>query len=388
MLRVVPPTQASSCNAASRGPLEARFDILEAIGEGTYGKVYRATCKRTGRSFALKRLKADGRKGTGSGISMAAYREVKLATRLQRLRHQNLIGLHAVTLEQSSAGSAALCLLLELADDDLGSQLKRERARGVTALPLAAVRVVVQQCLDATAFLHRHWILHRDLSPANILVCGSLSKPSRLSVKLADFGLACSNLSAREDVRETEIVAKLWYRAPELLFGARARSASIDMWSLGCILAELMQMSVAFKGEEAGPGRVQAAQLRCVVCGLGPPGLEEWPQMASLPHWEQLREIAEGGDMRFEEQPAKAATLLRLARQAQRQKACRDAREATREASGDAAVSLPPKPILGADTTLHELLGGLLHYNPERRLKADEATAFMASLGDIQQATS
>uniref|UniRef100_A0A7S0LQ12 Protein kinase domain-containing protein n=1 Tax=Coccolithus braarudii TaxID=221442 RepID=A0A7S0LQ12_9EUKA len=138
---------------------------------------------------------------------------------------------------------------------------------------------MVRQILSGIAFLHSRWIMHRDLSPSNILVFDG----QRL--KITDFGLARTFWAPLTPLSADGPVVKVWYRAPELLLGQKDYGAAIDVWALGCIFVELLLMRVVFRGHEAKNGRPQMHQLGTIFESLGVPDEQTWPGHTSLPLW-------------------------------------------------------------------------------------------------------
>lgn len=108
------------------------------------------------------------------------------------------------------------------------------------------IRSIMHQMLSGIHYLHSNWIMHRDLKPANILVMGRGEQCG--VVKIADFGLARIFQAPLKPLRET--VVTLWYRAPELLLGAKHYTRAVDMWAIGCIFAELISLRPLFLGIE------------------------------------------------------------------------------------------------------------------------------------------
>lgn len=144
-----------------------------------------------------------------------------------------------------------------------------DESRG--GLPLDLVRSYMQQLLRGIAFCHANRILHRDLKPQNLLI------DARGSIKLADFGLArafCLPLRVY-----THEVVTLWYRAPEILLGAKNYCTAVDMWSLGAIFAEMLTRKALF------PGDSEIDQLFRIFRTLGTPGEEDWPGVTQLPDY-------------------------------------------------------------------------------------------------------
>ncbi|RXM91551.1 Cyclin-dependent kinase 7 [Acipenser ruthenus] len=125
--------------------------------------------------------------------------------------------------------------------------------------------------LQGLEYMHHHWVLHRDLKPNNLLL------DENGVLKLADFGLAKA-FGSPNRVYTHQVVTR-WYRAPELLFGARMYGVGVDMWAVGCILAELL-LRVPFL-----PGDSDLDQLTKIFEALGTPTEEQWPDMTSLPDY-------------------------------------------------------------------------------------------------------
>ena len=122
------------------------------------------------------------------------------------------------------------------------SSLLQLMSRDRKQFSVAEVKRLMIQLLDAMAYLHSHYIVHRDLKMSNLLYSHSGQ------VKIADFGLARTIGSPRHKKKLTPRVITLWYRAPELLLGAKTYSFAVDMWSLGCILGELLACEPMFRG--------------------------------------------------------------------------------------------------------------------------------------------
>ncbi|KAM4908467.1 cyclin-dependent kinase 5 isoform 2-T2 [Sylvia borin] len=202
-----------------------KYEKLEKIGEGTYGTVFKAKNRETHEIVALKRVRLDD---DDEGVPSSALREICL---LKELKHKNIVRLHDVLHSDKK-----LTLVFEFCDQDL------------------------KKYFDSC---------NGDLDP-EIVKNGEL--------KLADFGLARAfGIPVR--CYSAEVVT-LWYRPPDVLFGAKLYSTSIDMWSAGCIFAEL-----ANAGRPLFPGNDVDDQLKRIFRLLGTPTEEQWPAMAKLPDY-------------------------------------------------------------------------------------------------------
>jgi len=208
---------------------------------------------------AIKKIKVGQFK---DGLDMSAVREVQY---LREINHPNVIKLLDVF-----SSKANLNLVLEFLDSDLEAVIKD---RSNVFLP-ADIKSWMAMTLRGLEFCHRNWVLHRDLKPNNLLI-GSDGQ-----LKLADFGLARD--FADPGMKMTCQVITRWYRPPELLFGARYYSTAVDMWSVGCIFAELMLRTPYL------PGESDMDQLKTIFRALGTPTEEEWPGHTKLPDYVSL----------------------------------------------------------------------------------------------------
>ena len=238
------------------------YEKVGRIGQGTYGLVYLARERGTGALRALKRVIMHNEKQDGFPIT--SLREIGALRRLSR-DHENV-----VTLLDVCAGPQRdqVFLVFEYLEHDLAALLARMAPRAFS--PGEAKRLGLQ-LLRGVKFLHDNWIVHRDLKMSNLLY-------SRGVLKLCDFGLA-RPFGRPVGLRpSTPRVVTLWYRAPELLLGARHYSSAVDMWSCGCILGELLN-----GGRVLLPGDVEAGQFKLICALLGRPTEDIWPGMSALP---------------------------------------------------------------------------------------------------------
>jgi cell division cycle 2-like protein len=208
------------------------YELLNHIQEGTYGVVTRARDKQSGRLVALKKIKVDSPEEI---FPITSIREIHI---LRPFKHPNIVQLYEVITSTSISNSmASFYLVLELVEHDLKGIML---AHG--EFTISEVKTIVKQVLSGLAALHNRCIMHRDLKPSNLLLTNNGI------VKIADFGLA-TQFGA--DRAYTAVVVTLWYRAPELLIGgtkAVGYGPEIDMWSVGCILGELLKNDVILKG--------------------------------------------------------------------------------------------------------------------------------------------
>jgi cyclin-dependent kinase len=192
-------------------------------------------------------------------VPCTAIREISL---LKELKHPNIVRLHDVVHTDKK-----LTLVFEYVDSDLKKYM--DSVNGV--VPPAVVKSFTFQLLRAIAFCHNHRVLHRDLKPQNLLI----SNDGEL--KLADFGLARAfGIPVRSYTHE---VVTLWYRPPDVLMGSRRYSTPIDIWSVGCIFAELAS------GRPLFPGQTESDQLLRIFRQLGTPTQANWPKVVELPDY-------------------------------------------------------------------------------------------------------
>ncbi|CAG8555385.1 3731_t:CDS:10 [Cetraspora pellucida] len=218
-----------------------KYQKIEKLGEGTYGIVYKAQNKDTNEVVALKRIRLDNEE---EGVPCTAIREISL---LKELKHANIVRLYDVLHTEKK-----LTLVFEYLDSDLKKFLDTYGGD----LDILTIKQLMYQLLKGIAFCHEHRVLHRDLKPQNLLIN---------KLKLADFGLARAfGIPVRSYSHE---VVTLWYRAPDVLMGSRQYSTSIDVWSAGCIFAEMASGRPLFPGV------------------LGTPTEETWPKVSQLPDY-------------------------------------------------------------------------------------------------------
>ncbi|ODA82228.1 hypothetical protein RJ55_00735 [Drechmeria coniospora] len=252
------------------------YQKLEKVGEGTYGVVYKARdLANGGRIVALKKIRLEAE---DEGVPSTAIREISL---LKEMKDPNIVRL----LNIVHADGHKLYLVFEFLDLDLKKYMEAlpvsDGGRG-KALPdgtsdkithLGLSDVVIQkfmmQLCEGIRYCHSHRVLHRDLKPQNLLI----DRDGNL--KLADFGLARAfGVPLRTYTHE---VVTLWYRSPEILLGGRQYSTGVDMWSVGCIFAEMCTRKPLF------PGDSEIDEIFKIFRILGTPGEDQWPGVTSYP---------------------------------------------------------------------------------------------------------
>ncbi|KAK1322551.1 Cyclin-dependent kinase B1-1 [Acorus calamus] len=246
-----------------------KYEKLEKVGEGTYGKVYKAQDKATGQLVALKKTRLEMDE---EGIPPTALREVSL---LQMLS-QSVYIVRLLCVEHiDKNGKPLLYLVFEYLDTDLKKFIDSHR-RGLNPRPLqpSVIQSFLYQLCKGVAHCHSHGVLHRDLKPQNLLV-----DKEKGILKIADLGLGRAFTVPLKSY--THEIVTLWYRAPEVLLGTTHYSTAVDMWSVGCIFAEMVRRQALF------PGDSELQQLLHIFRLLGTPTEEQWPGVSSLKDWHE-----------------------------------------------------------------------------------------------------
>eukprot|EP00994_Dinema_validum_P007306 NODE_592_length_1520_cov_88.394969_g436_i0.p1 GENE.NODE_592_length_1520_cov_88.394969_g436_i0~~NODE_592_length_1520_cov_88.394969_g436_i0.p1 ORF type:complete len:323 (+),score=66.79 NODE_592_length_1520_cov_88.394969_g436_i0:60-971(+) len=237
--------------------LADRYLKVEKIGQGTYGVVYMAKDTHTGQIVALKKIRLDSE---DEGVPSTAIREISI---LKELQHPNIVPLLDVVSQPRK-----LNLVFEFLHQDLKNLMDR------TPQPIHGhtLKSFLYQMLSGTLFCHTHRVIHRDLKPQNLLI-----SKDKQTLKLADFGLARAFQVPLQTY--THEVITLWYRAPEILLGDKHYSAAVDVWSIGCIFAEMASKRPLF------PGDSEIDQLFKIFRSLGTPTEHSWPRVTTLPDY-------------------------------------------------------------------------------------------------------
>eukprot|EP00397_Hematodinium_sp_SG-2012_P006349 GEMP01006379.1.p1 GENE.GEMP01006379.1~~GEMP01006379.1.p1 ORF type:complete len:339 (+),score=49.84 GEMP01006379.1:103-1119(+) len=278
MLMDITPGDCTNCDPTTR------YDRVstDVIGAGTYGEVYKVRCRKTGKIFALKRMKL---MDAEDGVPSTAIREVSI---LKELPHKNIVKLHDIFCAPNK-----MSLIFELIDFDLKKFMKSNHV-GPAGLTLDIVQDFAHQLLTGLEFCHRNRIIHRDLKPQNLLVKVEGGNKN-YTLKIADFGLA--RVFSLPIPRLTHEVVTVWYRAPEILLGCEKYCIGVDMWSVGCIIAELGCGTPLFMGE------CELSTLFKIFRKCGTPDERLWPGVSTFPSfctefpkwkkiaWEKIREL-------------------------------------------------------------------------------------------------
>lgn len=256
---------------------ESQYEIFEKqpLGEGTYGKVYKARSNRTNDWVAMKQMKLDAQE---EGVPSTAIREIAL---LKELSHHNVVKLLDVFCKPNK-----LVLVFEYLENDLKKYMKALNGR----LTPTTVRNFAFQLCKGVEFCHANRIIHRDLKPQNLLI------DNRLRLKIADFGLA--RAFTLPVPKYTHEVVTVWYRPPEILLGATLYSVPVDLWSIGCVMGEMATGQPLFAGDS------EIDTIFKIFQKLGTPSEVQWPGVGELPDfkptfpkwpgrsWNQIRNTA------------------------------------------------------------------------------------------------
>ncbi|KAJ1913738.1 serine/threonine protein kinase, CMGC, CDC2/CDK sub [Mycoemilia scoparia] len=246
------------------------FDIMEKLGEGTFGEVHRAVRKSTKQVVALKKVLMHKEK---DGIPITALREIKI---LKSLKHRNIVPLIDMVVrtppkslsnhnDNDKSQQPSIYMVFPYMEHDLMGLIENKRV----SLTIPHIKLYMQQLLEGTAYMHKNNILHRDMKASNLLI----NNEGRLMI--ADFGLS-RPYNPKERNNMTGNVVTRWYRPPELLLGDLKYTEAIDVWGVGCIFAEMLLEKALF------PGTSDADQIAVIVKLCGTPDNTSWPGWQSL----------------------------------------------------------------------------------------------------------
>ncbi|KAK8876794.1 kinase-like domain-containing protein [Apiospora arundinis] len=349
-----------------------RYKVIGFISSGTYGRVYKAV-GRQGQpgEFAIKKFKPDkeGEQIQYTGISQSAVREMALCSELSNL---NVIRLVEIILEDK-----CIFMVFEYAEHDLLQIIHHHTQNPRCPIPATMVKSIMFQLLNGCQYLHANWVLHRDLKPANIMVTSSGQ------VKIGDLGLArLFHKPLHSLYGGDKVVVTIWYRAPELLLGSRHYTPAIDMWAVGCIFAELLSLRPIFKGEEAKMDSkktvpFQRNQMQKIVDIMGMPTKERWPYLTSMHEYSSLgmlqtpmmhhQHSSHHSSHHHSSSSKSSASTSHLEEWYYRTIGAHSGSSTSSPAHGNSSGLAS----LGAEG--YKLLAGLLEYDPEKRLTAQQA---------------
>lgn len=221
--------------------------------------------------MALKKVRMDNER---EGFPLTAIREIKL---LKTLHHENIVTLKEIVTgkgssDERSPPSSSIYLVFEYMDHDLTGLMDTPSIRFAEE----QIKCYMLQLLRGLKYCHERQVLHRDIKGSNLLI------DNNGTLKIADLGLARS--CGESGRRYTNRVITLWYRPPELLMGANMYDTSVDMWSVGCLIAELLMRKPLF------PGKSEGEQLDLIFQLLGTPTDAIWPNWGELPQARSIRE--------------------------------------------------------------------------------------------------
>jgi cyclin-dependent kinase-like len=220
--------------------MQNKYEVLEVVGEGAYGIVYKCRNKETGKYVAIKKFK----EVEDEIVKKTMKRELRM---LQRMHHENI-----VDFIEAFKRKGNLFLVFEYVEKNL-LEILQDSPRG---LEPKLIRHFMYQLCKAIKYLHNQNVIHRDVKPENLLV------NEKMDLKLCDFGFA-RLISGSSKERLTDYVATRWYRAPELLLTQGEYGPEVDYWAVGCIMGELVDGNPLFPGEN------EIDQLHCIQKVLG-----------------------------------------------------------------------------------------------------------------------
>ncbi|CAM9684153.1 unnamed protein product [Chrysoparadoxa australica] len=229
--------------------VDERYTNLKPIGDGSYGFVCSAEDQKTGKKVAIKKVTDLFR---DIGDAKRILRELKLLRHFKL--HENIVSIYDImTAPQGEASFKDIYIVTNLLESDLDRIISSQQQ-----LSSQHFRYFIYQLMRGLKYIHSANVLHRDLKPSNLLV------NANCDLAICDFGLA-RGVEAEEDESLTEYVVTRWYRAPELLCDSPHYGKSVDIWSVGCIFAEMLLRKAIF------PGKNPMHQLKMILGMLGSP---------------------------------------------------------------------------------------------------------------------
>jgi serine/threonine protein kinase len=244
-----PPGKVISFSSGT-GPSKQTFSYStdRIVGNGSFGVVYQATCMENNETVAIKKVLQDKR---------FKNRELQI---MKTVDHPSIVKLKHSFYSQTDKDETYLHLVLEYIPDTV-YRIGKHYAKNHQRMPMLFVKLYAYQMCRGLAHIHKMGICHRDIKPQNLLVNSETHV-----LKLCDFGSAKALVKGEPNI---SYICSRYYRAPELIFGATDYSTAIDVWSVGCVLAELML------GQPLFPGESGVDQLVEIIKVLGTPTKEE-----------------------------------------------------------------------------------------------------------------
>lgn len=245
------------------------YPATEVVGHGSFGVVFTTQVRETGDRVAIKKVLQDRR---------FKNRELEI---MKQLQHPQVVDLKYYFYETDPQGEVYLNLILEFMPQSLYQRLRHFVSQR-TNMPRIEIKLYMYQLAKCLNYLHKHAaVCHRDIKPQNLLV-----DPETYALKLCDFGSAKQLKPSEPNV---SYICSRYYRAPELIFGATNYTVQIDIWSSGCVMAELILGQPMFPGESGIDQLVEIIKIlgtptKQEICSMNPNYMEhKFPQIRPIP---------------------------------------------------------------------------------------------------------
>ncbi|KAJ2004735.1 glycogen synthase kinase 3, partial [Coemansia sp. S85] len=235
-------------DARTNEETEIVYTNCKVVGNGSFGVVFQAELVPSGEQVAIKKVLQDKR-----------FKNRELSV-MKSVFHRNVVGLKYFFYSQGEKDDIYLNLVLEYVPETI-YRVTRQYAKAKQCVPMLYVKLFMYQLFRSLNYIHSMGICHRDIKPQNLLVNSSTGV-----LKLCDFGSAKTLIAGEPNV---SYICSRYYRAPELIFGATNYTGRIDIWSAGCVMAELML------GQPLFPGESGIDQLVEIIKVLGTPTKEQ-----------------------------------------------------------------------------------------------------------------